>query len=160
MKKYVLASVCALALLGLAQQRASAWCNFNFSAGINLGFQSGGWERSGNGCGLFNRGQQQQPCCVDGGGWGGGYGATAPQYYPLVDAGTAGFHPAMVGATPAPANAPAGAAFPPAPLPNEGTGPKSLLPGTEPQAPAGYQPVGYSYEGYNYPSPPIYWNGR
>jgi hypothetical protein len=155
MKKYVLASACALALVGLAQQRASAWCNFNFSAGINLGFQSGGWEKSGSGCGLFNR-CQQPPCCTDT--CGGGYGMLAPQYYPLVDGGTAGFHPATVGATPSTGGQPAGASFPPAPMPSEGTGPKSLLPADA--GAAGYQPVGYSYDGYGYYSTPIYWNGR
>jgi hypothetical protein len=145
MKKYVLASACALALVGLAQQRASAWCNFNFSAGINLGFQSGGWER--NGGGMVNAGGCQPGCWGDG-----GCGALAPQYYPLVSAGP---QSATASAAPVP-TAPHAVA---APALTEGNTPKRPR-GTEP-APAGTQPAAYYYrDASGYYQPYASWNGR
>jgi hypothetical protein len=86
MKKFVLAAACAVALLGLAHQRASAWCNFTFGAGVNLGFKCGGQS-----CG-----PQLPPCCIDpclGGMI--GYSPVEdspvgpqPQAYPVVDGGS------------------------------------------------------------------------
>jgi hypothetical protein len=42
MKKMMVASVLALALTASARQEASAWCKFNFSAGINMSYESTG----------------------------------------------------------------------------------------------------------------------
>jgi hypothetical protein len=42
MKKILLASLLALPLLAVSQQRASAWCQFKFGVGLNLEGSSGG----------------------------------------------------------------------------------------------------------------------
>jgi hypothetical protein len=41
MKKLLGISTLALALLAASEQKAKAWCNFNFGVGMNLGWQSG-----------------------------------------------------------------------------------------------------------------------
>jgi hypothetical protein len=42
MKKLFVASALALALTAASQQTASAWCEFKFSAGVNLSYRSSG----------------------------------------------------------------------------------------------------------------------
>ena len=42
MKQLLLAGLLALPLAAFCQQRADAWCRFNFGVGANIGFQSGG----------------------------------------------------------------------------------------------------------------------
>ncbi len=42
MKRSMLVCAAALALIVIADQKASAWCSFNFSTGLNMSFQSGG----------------------------------------------------------------------------------------------------------------------
>jgi hypothetical protein len=42
MKKMLVAGVMALALTATSHQQASAWCKFNFSAGINMSYESTG----------------------------------------------------------------------------------------------------------------------
>ena len=42
MKKIVLAGLCAISLIALSQQTASAWTNHRFSVGLNWQRQSGG----------------------------------------------------------------------------------------------------------------------
>jgi len=41
MKKFVLAAFAAMVMLSVAQQKASAWCDFNFGVGFNVGFKCG-----------------------------------------------------------------------------------------------------------------------
>src|SRR5262245_33496557 len=87
MKKFVLAVLLALPLLGLTQQKAAAWYRFNWSAGFNLCY-----ERGGDTCYLGGRFQVHDPRIYGGyGGWGdGGYGFAdggGMQYYPAYDRG-------------------------------------------------------------------------
>ena len=46
MKKMVFAAALALALCGVSARPAQAWTKFNFSTGIDLGWQTGGgkWD--------------------------------------------------------------------------------------------------------------------
>ncbi len=130
MKKFLLACALALAVLALAEHRASAWCNFNLSGGFNMSFQHG---CGSNWCfGFGGSGQAQNPfCCPDGGA------------YPAYDGHLAGAYPAYDGhyAVPADAAPAPGQSFPPAPKPAD-DGKKSSYLGTWGN---GYQTVGYSY---------------
>src|ERR1700733_9668356 len=42
MKKMLVASVVAVALMAGLQQQASAWCKFNFGVGLNCSYEGGG----------------------------------------------------------------------------------------------------------------------
>jgi hypothetical protein len=57
MKKFLTLGALALTLAVASTQQASAWTNFKFGAGINLGYQAGG---NNFGWGLFRNGQP--PC--------------------------------------------------------------------------------------------------
>jgi hypothetical protein len=151
MKKFLLACALALPVLALANHRASAWCNFNLSAGVNISWQHG-WNRS---------------CC----------GAACPDagyptdgHYPAYD-GHYGGYTVPADATPAPAP---DKTFPPAPKTADDVK-KSGYFGAWGN---GYQPVGYTSYGYQagqyaypyggyyqYPTSgyfqaPSYWYGR
>jgi len=169
MKKFLLTCALALSVVALAEHRASAWCNFNLSAGVNLSWQHG---PSNNWCFGFCGSNQcpSPPCFGDGG------------YYPAYDGHLAGAYPAYDGHYAAPYAVPAnaspapgqqGPSFPPAPKPAD-DGKKSGYLGTWGN---GYQTVGYSYGyqagQYGYPSTgylqypaggyfqaPSYWYGR
>jgi hypothetical protein len=41
MKRFVTLCALAVAILAIAEQKASAWTKFNFSAGVNLSYQGG-----------------------------------------------------------------------------------------------------------------------
>jgi len=41
MRRFLIACAAALAVTAAQEQKASAWCNFNFSAGVNLSWQAG-----------------------------------------------------------------------------------------------------------------------
>jgi hypothetical protein len=45
MKKILTAVLAALALAGSTTQKASAWCRFNFSTGVNISWESSGGYR-------------------------------------------------------------------------------------------------------------------
>src|SRR5207302_9215078 len=86
MKRYLVACVLALALVAMADQKASAWSKFNFNVGLNVSR-----EASDNSFlwGLIRNGQH--PYAQAYGGGGGGYGydghAAAPYYAPTPAAG-------------------------------------------------------------------------
>jgi hypothetical protein len=41
MKRFLFAMVVAVGVVLAAEKKASAWCNFNFGAGLNMSFQEG-----------------------------------------------------------------------------------------------------------------------
>jgi hypothetical protein len=146
MKKLLMASVLALGVTAACQQKASAWSEFKFSAGVNLGWVGGGnrflW-------GLYRSapypgGQDLPPAFAGLAGQNGyapygGYPYYGGAQAPAGDSGVAG------GQAPMPA-APATAGTPQSYNPYYNTG---------------YQPVGYYYPGSYYPSQvPSYWYGR
>jgi hypothetical protein len=51
MKKMIVAAGLALALTASSHQQASAWCKLNFSAGVNLSYESTGCNFSSGGFG-------------------------------------------------------------------------------------------------------------
>lgn len=61
MKKFFMMGVLATAIAVLSQQQASAWTNFKFGVGLNLGYQAGGnnflW-------GAWRNGQPPAPDCA------------------------------------------------------------------------------------------------
>lgn len=163
MKRLLLASFLAVAVLATTRQDASAWCKFNFGVGLGFNYEGGGnnllWGLvktapypgapasaapgcglfGGNGCGLFGRncGMNQTPGLVPY-----GYGTFAgPGYggYPL-----AGDHVAPGGDT----------YVAPAPTPTKPeTTPKPTPKSAAPVAPPTTQRVGYytyGQAGYNY----------
>jgi hypothetical protein len=133
MKKLVMASLLALGVLVVGQQRASAWSEFKFSAGVNLSWRSSG---SCTNFGIYRTSTPYDTCppfgCASGFPYFGGYAAApgAESYYGNV-------------AAQAPAAQPAGPAQTYNPYYN-----------------SGYQPVGYTYSGYSNYQAPGYWNGR
>ncbi len=66
MKRIVMVAALALAGLGLSEQKANAWCSFNFNAGINLSFQSGGCRIGHNGFLETQPFPSCNPCCISG----------------------------------------------------------------------------------------------
>src|SRR5215216_2694688 len=73
MRQILIGCLAATAVLLLSQQKASAWCSFNFSTGVNMSWQSGGcrvlWglveSAPGPGAGgpaMYCPQQQQQQC--------------------------------------------------------------------------------------------------
>ncbi len=149
MKRLAIAGVLALGLVACSQQRASAWCKLNISAGFNISYESSGWCFSSC-CNWYS------PPCPYGGVGFSGYGGGFPAYG--YD-GLAAYAPAA-----APAAAPASTFTAPKPTPASG----APAPGATSYA--GTQPVNYSYYGqanYGYggysPAPfqaPSYWYDR
>jgi hypothetical protein len=175
MKKFLMVCLTAAALLALEQQRASAWCNSHFSAGITWDYQS-----ANNSClwGLKRNYEPGAPMpppllsqCFSGcaSGYGCGYPA-APSYaagYPVTYPG----HDGAPYLYSQPAGTPA-QTFPPAPKTSD-PAPKSSSLGeySNGYQNAGYyyysgyyynnaQPVGFSDMGYGYGQAPSYWYGR
>jgi hypothetical protein len=74
MKKMVFAAALALTLCGFSARPAHAWSKFNFSTGLNLGWETGGGTWS---FGIRNQSEASNPGCA---GPGCGY---APQAYPM-----------------------------------------------------------------------------
>ena len=60
MKKLFVASALALALTAASQQTASAWCEFKFSAGVNLSYRSSG---SCTNFGIYRQSTPINDCC-------------------------------------------------------------------------------------------------
>jgi hypothetical protein len=131
MKKFLLALACAVCLLAVAQQRASAWCAFTFSPGFNLSM--GGGKECYPPPGLF---PSVQPSCA----------ATPVALAPVPAPSCAAAYPsAFLGASvyPPPAQP---AAYPTGPMPNVNYQPVSY--------------PGYNQQGYNNYQVPGYWYGR
>ena len=136
MKKLLWAAALALAAVMASQQTASAWSEFKFSAGVNMGWVGGGnrffW-------GLYRSapypgGQDLPPVINVVPGGNGGY----PAYpYPAYD----GHYGSGASGQMTPAAATAPQAY-------------------NPYYNTGYQPVGYSYPGYSQYQSPSYWYGR
>ncbi len=134
MKRLAIAGVLALALVACSQQRASAWCKFNFSVGLNLSFESSGFCFSSC-CNFYS-----PPCPYGGAGFSGfgGFDGGYPAY---------GYDGLAASPSYAPAAAPASTFTAPKPTPASGA------PASGATSYAGYQPVSYSYYGqggYNY----------
>jgi hypothetical protein len=148
MKKLCVMCVLALGLMMAHQQTASAWSEFKFSAGVNMGWVGGGnrilWGayRSAP----YPGGQDLGPIFP-------GIAAAANnnQYYgnpPAPPYPTGGYpHAGYPAAAPAPA-------APPAP------GAGGMQYSNNPYYNSGYQPVGYDYTGYSASQIPSYWYGR
>lgn len=149
MKKFLLTGVCALSLLAMTRQEASAWCNVRFGAGVNLAWQSGG---TSIGWGLFRSAQPPGPDhgfgggYVDGGHFGGGYGGpVGGGYFGGAPYGNGHFD----APAPVPGPVPAPAAVPP--MPNG-----HAYQYAQPYGPQGsvvyYNGLGYQpYQTVNYP---------
>jgi hypothetical protein len=172
MKKFVAAVLLALPLLGLTQQKAAAWYKFNWSAGFNMSWESGGDKCYL--CGLF---KVHDPRCGDGYGYadmGDGHGGGEMQYYPAYDRGS--YHTQGGGMEYAPSHE---QAFPPAPKPADDGKQKTSTPSSgawyygnqTSYYNYGYQPTGsYNYGGAGYGyyqgpyssyyQPVSYWYGR
>jgi hypothetical protein len=155
MKKLIILSALATALLLTSERPASAWCNIKFGAGVNLHWQSGD-----NNClwGVYRNGQIPHPAGYPGGhgghGYPGGYGGMPTYYDPLAAGSTA-------------------------PLPGANDSKQvntpGMLPGNlnqtgysanpyNPYHPVSYQ-HGYPYQSSNYPNyypyqVPSYWYGQ
>ncbi|HKI31174.1 MAG TPA: hypothetical protein VKA46_04860 [Gemmataceae bacterium] len=167
MKKLLIASLAALCVSMACQQEASAWSEFKFSAGVNMGWVGGGnrffWGlyRSAPYPGgpdlppVIAVGQGPAPAPYGpapyGAGYGANYGGYAGGYAPGQDYNAAGQGMQQFQA-PAPTPAPAPA--PMAPV-TAGAAPQSY----NPYFNTGYQPVGY-YQGYSSTQVPSYWYGR
>ena len=169
MRRFLIACVVALAVMAVQEQKASAWCNFNFSAGVNLSWQAGdncylwglcksgpypGTQAQVGNCSPF-AGLCGNGCCNgngNGGGWGNGYGyGGGSQYfggYPVT--GDTSVLPAPTqSTTPAPA-----------PTPNPGAKPQQT---TQQIGYYSYPAAGYAYTGYygnSYYQAPSYWYGN
>jgi hypothetical protein len=157
MKRLVVTSLLALAVLAGSQQKASAWCKFNCNLGLNICFESSGWWCS------WAAGCCPAPCC--------GpsccpalpncpYGALAAS--PYAYGGMPGYDGGMAYGGAVPGHAAAPPAAPPAQAPQATGGkPAGVYPVSYyPQYNAGYT-GGYGYtSGYGYGSAPSYWYGR
>jgi hypothetical protein len=139
MKKLLVAAMFALAVTMASQQRASAWKEVTFSAGINFHMVSSGnrllW-------GLYETsplpGSPPLPSTVIASGYPGGY----PGYV------MSGYGPAVDGLAQA------------APVAPAATAPAATQYSYNPYYNSGYQPVGYYYySGYGQQTPG-YWYGR
>jgi hypothetical protein len=145
MKKILAVVVLAALIAGGTNQKASAWCKFNFSCGCNLTFEKG--DPPGSTCSLaWTKTCNGQPGC----------GMALPSEH------ISGGYPQVI--QPAPAT-PAQPAFPPAPKPAENR---------EGNQPASYWNYGYNTNyaspstgytmypqtGYGYGGAPSYWYGR
>jgi hypothetical protein len=168
MKKYLLVCLAAVSLIALHQQRASAWVNSHFSAGVTWDYQSANQSLL---WGLY-RNYEPGACMPSlmrncpGGCCSSGYGYPVAPAYPATSPGHDGA-PYILGQ---PAATPA-QTFPPAPKTSEPSPKSSELGGTyNGYQNAGYyysgyyynsfQPVGYSDMGYGYGQAPSYWYGR
>jgi hypothetical protein len=75
MKRPLIAMVLALAVACVIQQEASAWCKFNFSAGVNIGLETGGRYVKRGG---YERYSFPPPYAQNYGGFGGYHGFAPP----------------------------------------------------------------------------------
>ena len=142
MKKLLVASVLALAATVACQQKASAWSEFKFSAGVNLGWVGGGNRILWGAChsAPYPGGQDVEPLVVGNVNYP-AYGVPAPAIMPGA--------PIYQGPPPHPV------APPPPPASPAATGLHSFNNYYNP----GYQPVSY-YPGAYYQQAPSYWYGR
>jgi hypothetical protein len=132
MKKLVMAALLSVGVLTACQQRASAWCEFKFSAGVNLSYRSSG---SSSNWGIY---RTSTPC------------DTCPPF------SCASNFPYFGGVAYAPANASYyGGVAAQAPAAQPATAQTY-----NPYYNTGYQPVGYTYSGYSNYVVPAYWYGR
>ncbi len=105
MKRLIVAGLLALALTASSAQDASAWCRFNFSAGINISYESTG----SNFCWTVNRCSNPPPACAYpacfpgyAAGYAGGYGGYPAYAYNYGNyGGAAPAAPAAAAAAPA-----------------------------------------------------------
>jgi hypothetical protein len=149
MKRLAIAGVLALGLVACSQQRASAWCKFNFSAGFNISYESSGFCFSSCFSGYSN------PCPYGGCGFSGYGGYPAGGGYDALAADSA-YAPAAAAVT-----APASNFTAPRPTP-------SAAPSPSASSYMGTQPVSYSYYGQGgyggytpgYYQAPSYWYDR
>lgn len=153
MKKFVVLAVLTAAGVVLSQERASAWHDCSFSAGISFSCKGGG------NCLLWGlaSGQQAPPWYN----WGGGYPGFAGGYAGFDGgyAGYAGDYGAYGGSTYAGTSMGSTPATGQAAAPSKQTQPVGYQPYYYGQA--GVQPVGYyPYGGYGYGQAPSYWYGR
>jgi hypothetical protein len=150
MKKFVLAALLALPLIGLAQQKASAWCSvsgaggFGFGVGVDVSFKWKWFRECGCHCG----------------GCGDGSGGMYPVDY-MGQYGSGSYAPAV--STEPASSTPGGSTFPPMPKAAD-TPPASRTgyPGGS-YLNNGYQPVGFYYYPYTsngYYQAPSYWYGQ
>ncbi len=142
MNKLLMASLLALGVTVAGQQKASAWSEFKFSAGVNLGWVGGGnrvlW-------GLYRSapypgGPDLTPAFVIS-----PYNPARYGGYPCYGAAQGGEGYGAVAAQQAPAMQPVPAAAAPQAY--------------NPYYNTGYQPVGYTYPYVGYQAP-SYWYGR
>ncbi len=155
MKKLFVASVLALGVTMACQQTASAWSEFKFSAGVNLGWVGGGnrvlW-------GLYHSapypgGQDVYPVFPG--------VAAALGYHPEYGGGGYGGYDSYAAAPGAANYGGMAAQAPVAPLAPMAPAAAAGAPQTyNPYYNTGYQPVGYSYPGYATYPVPAYWYGR
>jgi hypothetical protein len=136
MKKWVMASLLALGVTVACQQRASAWSEFKFSAGVSLS-----WCSTGN---CTNWGFYRQ--CVPN-------GCPYPVCAPFACAAPA-YYGGYAAAPTAPANYGVAAQAPATQAPAANTQVYNAY------SNSGYQPVGYYYPGYSTSQVPGYWYGR
>ena len=124
MKRLAIAGVLALGLVASSQQRASAWCKLNISAGFNISYESSGHTFSSC-CNWASN-----PCPYGGCGFSGfpGYGYNLVGAYPVSAAAPAAAAPAQTFTAPKPT-------------------PASGAPAQSASSYAGTQPVNYSYYG-------------
>jgi hypothetical protein len=141
MKKLVMASVLALGLVLVGQQRASAWHDFKFSAGVSISWCGGGNS--------YCKGR------IQGADWPGTDGGL-PGYSGYYADGAAPSTWQAPAPTPAAESKPAAGSSPQTynPYYNSGYQPVGYYYTT------GYQPVGYTYPGYYQAPVPAYWYGR
>jgi hypothetical protein len=150
MKRMFVAGLLALAALAGSQNQASAWCKWNFNAGINWSYEGGGnsllwgaWQSSPSPCcgvpGCVLQGQpfNNYACCQPG-----------PLAYPPVPYAAPGYPAAPI--------APVGPVAP-KPVAQPGVGQASVHPVSYTNYSQYYQSYGTSYYGGQVPS---YWYGR
>jgi hypothetical protein len=153
MKKLLVASALALALTATSQQTASAWSEFKFSAGVNLGWVGGG-----------NRilwGAYRSAPYPGGPDLGPYFPGLAAAYSGAGYAPYAGYaaYDAPYGGHPVP-HADAGPAAHPAAPAGQMPAVTGVPHSYNPYFNTGYQPVGYAYPGYAASQVPGYWYGR
>jgi hypothetical protein len=140
MKRALIAAIAAMALVGTTTEKASAWCKFNFSGGVSMGFETSGRyvKRAGK-----EKWSYPPPGSAGFGGFG---GPVAPPPVPGVP--TSGAIPGV----PTP-----GAPVPGAPAPaGTGSGAYAAPMPTGPVQSVGY----YTYPGYPSTQPIVWWSGN
>jgi hypothetical protein len=136
MKKLFVAAALALALTAVSQQRASAWSQFNFNWGFNIGWASTGH----NWTWCMSRQSNPPPCCDYSCGFAGGWPYNVGAGYAYAP-GAQSYYGGVAAQAPA-------------------AQPPTTVQSYNPYYNSGYQPVGYNYTGYANSALPAYWYGR